>query len=1187
MAITNTDIVLFQSQDNTDNENGGGSRTSVPVADGAVNNLFPDISRIDTVAGDVALRKVFPVVNTDDREIYYGAHAIIRKVPEDPRVSALLFYTDDPTDTRVSAQSDVESYLIPSFQAPFYLFGSNIEGAKAVTFLQRVEENVPDIGEVFVLQEGQNTQYIRFSSVDATSVRIFFNGVDYDRRRVIATIEQALLFTFTGSDFNPAGQQDNTADTFATQVADAARFYGNKGLAEDAEQGSTAIETLGIFEQLVPASTQQTAILNKQSLSRNNVIVEIEGAERLGRGANLYYGTTTLDLGSSLLPGSVQFNNFTDNGEGRIVNNSNSSTYNLVNYETGILTYFNADTNGFWSWIPAFIVETPITNSTGILINSENQGNVYIRNVAPVPSAASLFVDYRSGGKWYRLNGNVDGSIGSDNGIGVGIVLDNGDGTGTISVTLGALPDINSTVIFAWGSSDALTDVNVEARDTYDVWFEWKLPHENIDPNDFELKYDGAGSMSRETLNWSDASTEVEMTSPNVNGVFRLDAVNGIVYLRAIDRDLRFNQPFLTTSTTTDDDYLEVTYSYAAEPGEGDDGERVVLFNKDLVKESDTVYKYDIDATIEIANVAVLLNGKMEGSYSTATFDLSLMSDINGILRQEGTTRAWGTVTTAGLITINVPSIQRQRLFRVSLAGDTYNKYSNAEGSQYKFRQATSIEYSESAISTYDLTHTAKVLHNVACYMLIKIPSFIIGKFQVAQDNRGFTNRIYSLFIGADNVISQNSYGGQEVGVFNRETGIMKIKYGGNGYDSHLGAGYLEHDEFLEFRSLFVDADKGGFDGFRQVFRAGASNIVNSSFILRYATINGNFVATSDQNGVFTGTDMDVSESYVDTLTGAVFLVFTEAANPQSIFFDAVATTTLPLDPELLGLNPVRLPPDGRVPIFYPGAFIVIFQEESTDAGTPNADQVITLDRSGQSYIEVIDVNGQRLAYNQYVADRDAGTVTFASGLNLVDRQGDSLTTPLAIIDRVEDMALCTDTSVTGRISISAPLSRDYIAGQARVASALVWGDIGSRVFNLFSAASFSVWSNEIVGNTINAKFDNVNYPIQINNKDSFTGRWALIFTSSSAVDVISEKLGVLIEDAPINADIEPINPATDLPYFTIPTGGWGGGWVTSNLLRFNTTSGSENMWVIRTVQSGALTEQIDSIEVEIRGDAN
>ena len=395
------------------------------------------------------------------------------------------------------------------------------------------------------------------------------------------------------------------------------------------------------------------------------------------------------------------------------------------------------------------------------------------------------------------------------------------------------------------------------------------------------------------------------------------------------------------------------------------------------------------------------------------------------------------------------------------------------------------------------------------------------------------------------------------------------------------------YDDF-DVGNLYALTDEQTTSIRREVFKTGASELVTSSLILRYETINGSFVATSDANGVFTGTDINTTDSYVDTTNGTVFVLFTSDVNPESIRFDAVAETTLPLDPVLLGLNPIRLPPDGRVPVFYPGSIIVIFNEETTSiTTTPVADAVETLARAGQAYIEVIDVNGQRLAYDQFVADKTAGTVTFANPLSLIDRSGDALTAPYSIVDRVEDMTICVDASVTGRINIAAPLSRDYLAGQTKVASALVWGDIGSRTHNLFTQSSFDVWSDQLTQALINSQFDDINYPIQINNKDSFTGRWALVFTSNTTVDVIEESLGVVLEDAPINADIAPVNPATGLPYFTILTGGWGGGWVTSNLFRFNTESGSENMWVIRTVQSGALTEQVDSIDVEIRGDVN
>ncbi len=59
MAINKENIKLFASQRLTDEDDGGGRATGNVVADGQVNNLFRDISRIDRTVGDVSMRKVF------------------------------------------------------------------------------------------------------------------------------------------------------------------------------------------------------------------------------------------------------------------------------------------------------------------------------------------------------------------------------------------------------------------------------------------------------------------------------------------------------------------------------------------------------------------------------------------------------------------------------------------------------------------------------------------------------------------------------------------------------------------------------------------------------------------------------------------------------------------------------------------------------------------------------------------------------------------------------------------------------------------------------------------------------------------------------------------------------------------------------------------------------------------------
>ena len=1156
MAITNTDIVLFQSQDNSDNDNGGGQRINQEVVDGAVNNLFPDISRIDTVSGDVALRKVFPVVNTDNRDIYFGAHAMIRKVPTDPNVSALIFYTDSATDVRSEARDDIEAYLTPSFETSFYLFGNNIQGSRAITVLQRLTEQLPTVGDVYLIQEGSDTQYVRVRDISPTEVTLSFNRVDYQRRRVVLTLEQPLGFDFTGSSFNPDGQTPNTANMFTTQISDAARYYGTRTLEEDAPAGALTLQLDSIFEQLVPSSVAQTPIINAQALQQGQLLVDTGGVI-----TDTINVVSPFTLPTPAVPGSFRFINRdgSDDGNGNIVN-SGGQIIGSIDYITGTVAHtLSTNPNEAITYTIANVIDSQIQFTDSIVITQENQGVVYIRNVSPVPTGQDIYIDYRSGGRWSRLVGNPDGTIGSDPRIGAGLVSDNGDGTATISVTLGANPDIGSTVIFSWGSDDFANDILTAANDDREIYLTYQLDNELVQTSSVSLGYTAT----------SGATTTI---------AFDADGNYSNGGLTAILDDISGQINFITNDAstlprfTTNGETIAVAYNYADLPNPGDTGSIEVVNNPAFIRDNSTgEHTFDLATGVVRKGFRITLQGfpvDEEGYFEDVTF-ITLVADSNGIFRREGSGQSFGTVSVNGNIQIQFPLITYRRATRRTILGGTYTTYLTGTNPLFNLRIVTQMEYQTTGIPGQQYVNvyseSLPVTQNFS-YFVRTLPS-IIGSVTFVLNNRNFVTR-------QGNVFDDN---GQQVGTIDNTSGVIELQ-----------PNQVVSDVTPTFTSIFTD-NTGGNQALRRIsFRTSATDLTTSSFLLRYATTNGTFLATSDSAGIITGTDIDSTTSSVDTTTGAVVINFTADVNPASLFYDAVAETTLPLDPELLGLDPVRLPPNGRVPVFDEGRHLVIFQEETTDiVGTPTAGQTVTLDRQDQAYIEVIDVNGQRLDYAQYTADRTAGTLTFADPLSLVDRAGEPLTAPYQVVDRVEDMALATSVEITGRVGISAPLTRDYPADTTRVASALVWGDIGSRVFNIFSQQSFDVWSDQQTTDNIAAQYDDVNFPIQINNADSFTGRWAAVFLNSNVVRIQEESLGVVLTSASIAEDIAPINPATGNPYFTIPAGGWGAGWITSNVLRFNTESGAENMWIIRTVQSGALTEDTDSIDIEIRGDAN
>lgn len=92
--------------------------------------------------------------------------------------------------------------------------------------------------------------------------------------------------------------------------------------------------------------------------------------------------------------------------------------------------------------------------------------------------------------------------------------------------------------------------------------------------------------------------------------------------------------------------------------------------------------------------------------------------------------------------------------------------------------------------------------------------------------------------------------------------------------------------------------------------------------------------------------------------------------------------------------------------------------------------------------------------------------------------------------------------------------------------------------------------------------------------------------TNSTSFEVIGENVGV-IANGNTSADCAPNNPATGVPYFRLPALGWGNGWATGNVLRFNTIGSQFPVWVVRTVQQGPESVPDDHFTLLIRGDVD
>jgi hypothetical protein len=300
--------------------------------------------------------------------------------------------------------------------------------------------------------------------------------------------------------------------------------------------------------------------------------------------------------------------------------------------------------------------------------------------------------------------------------------------------------------------------------------------------------------------------------------------------------------------------------------------------------------------------------------------------------------------------------------------------------------------------------------------------------------------------------------------------------------------------------------------------------------------------------------------------------------DPSTLRYNCVAYAYLPLDAGILGLDPVRLPQDGRVPIFRPGSFAVVGHTGEVGPATVINGQVINCGRPRLSRVRVIDLNGA-VINTGYTANLEAGTIT------VNDITG--WTQPVVFEHRVEDMAMVSDVDIGGKISFTRQITHEYPVPGSYLSSALVAGDLRARVSLMFDQVTWgNVWSDVVSGSAATGTFNQVGNPIEVVNSGALDERWAVVFTSTTAFNVMGEHVGV-IATGNTSTDCSPINPASGTPYFTIPALGWGLGWATGNVMRFNTIGSYFPVWVARTIQQGPETVPNDSFTLLIRGDVD
>lgn len=1194
MAITKNDIKALKAVRMTDTPDGGGRPSPDVLISGEDNNLFDDVSALSRVYGEVSLRKIFPSVLTNTQDKYMGARVIIDKPPEDPHIHGLLFGASSLFDVRSEAQSRLESYLTEGPNASLLLYGPHIAGTANVAFIKQVNNVPPSEGDVFVLKKEGTTvsQYIRVTSVEVVRTTFTDASGDFERDVVTVSIADPLRFDFPGWQ---ASRSDvdldftNHTRVLTTVVADAAQYYGIRPLAVAATSGSYTVKADSSFSNLLPSAQIESPIA--LALPYAAARLPVAGAAPVTYDDYATWNeTTTLQLPGGVRPGSLSINvvsagvAVTDDG-GKLM--AGGLEIGSIDYPSGLLSLFDTAFPGqkTVTYHPAaYILRAP--QSTEVPVTEAGRRLNYTGVIDPIPQPGTLSLSYMAQGRWYVLTDTGGGVLrGLDTGYGAGTI--NGT-TGAFLITLGALPDIGSSLIFSWNAptqENAQTVTDLKASQTIMLDID---ADRNVQPGSLSVAWTHAGAKTA-TVNTAGVMSGAATGSLSVSDGKLVFAPNVL-------------PPYGTLLTVeyVDGPKQEDSFAHPSRNGGGQVPVTATLgsiepgslevewntFTSEAVLGTYTLQQLREMGVVDITNTArPVFTGVDPTQYARDNGAGSIL--LNGVAI--GTVNyATGAVVFNPDVTVRIPAprysaveIGLTSTYRLNYGGIDYisapSLYPNDDSGYVKLRY-NSPGSTNNRTEEIEFKPSFKVVPAVNAPI---IPGSVLLKPDGVEVPWGDS--------GSGVLRSVAPSGWVTRGTIDYLTGLVSLTS-------------WQVDQVNNFQRLSATTTQGENISSEFVFRTAAAPLRPGSVTVQFArSTGGTQNVTVPTDGVISATGIT---GKVDHETGIIRVRFgtwvLAAGNETESWYKAsavredgyifkpapVATSTirysataysyLPLDAAILGLDPVRLPTDGRVPVFKAGRVLVIHHTSTMAPAAVTNGQTVDTGIERLARLRVIGNDGIEIETG-FTTNLDAGTVTFSNVAGYSQ--------PVTIETRIEDEALCAEAQITGELKLSRPLTHDFPLG-SYVSSAYIQGTIQSTASEAFSQESWTnEWSDERIGVPILAQYNDTVYPIQVTNAGAIPERWACIFQTDSTFNLVGEESGQILVGT-TGSDTAPVNPATGVPYFTLLAGGWGTGWVAGNVLRFNTGGAIFPLWASRTVmQSPAAPPGTDQIVISIRGD--
>ena len=1180
--INRSDLQAYPSERLTDNDDGGGMPLGIPLT-GAPNELFDPIPAIVRTNGGFFVRLMYMGVQRADDEPLLGAFAAITKPPFDPNVSYLFCPVSNYGELRAQSLKRIQAFNVASIESRMTLLSTQSQNSKIIQAYQTVGEPLPLVGDVYCLRQDDPTypeieQYVQVSRVQSEERRFTeqsSGGAEFTVTVIKMEISKKLDFDFIGIDYPVKGYANAPCKMRETSVADAAQYYGVKPIVEPILADRQTIKVASLMEKIVPTNQIETFLTNLNASGQRQSLFDsaktgTDGIVTLDTAKSHEAGTTTsIYLGNAATPNTVVIETssgqITDKG-GQLI--FNSLPVGTISYSTGQIT-INATTYTDYiisvSFRPAGS-EQQVADTAREDVTINNRGYSWGINITPSPSVGSLTVSFRSQARWYELRDDGTGVLrGASEAHGSGNV---NYATGSVTVTCGELPDVGSAILYSWGTRARYFN---RSGTTASAKMILQLK-QNADPSSISLA-------------WNDgtAKTATSDAAGNITGDWtgKFDMQSNQI---RIDTGANFNHPA---------GVLDVAVSYSA-------GEKTAMtFNAPVRDGAGKVTLTLGDIPLKPNTVRLKYNLAVEDlenqSYNQWSGLTKTLTDDGAGKLVDSTGANVGTINYSTRVAAFTPATTVQVPKR-NYTTETYDGM-GGDGLIVKFsRQVFSGFTQVSANATlpldasalvevwfYDTSPTSTITEQLTSgsIEIDMLPNFA-EVVMPASLNFSWGGGIY---FDKNGLIYTN---------LNALTGIADpagtINYA-------AGTVLLTNWHWIDGAAPSIKALATSISGNpvdAVTFRTPSAPIRAGSLDLRATALDGTVLsAKAKLNGSIESAGItgfiDVEHGVADVRFGSFVTAAGNELEPwynadavtpdgkiwrskhvfaNTITYDARASSYLPVNTDVIKVDTVRLPQDGRVPIFRRGDTVLIGNRLTDNIGSAHSGgQTVQLSRTGLTRICVTDADDKPVNAELWDYDLATGTITWKTPLDLSPYK-----MPLQVMHAHEERNVITDTDIDGTLSLRFATSRAYPVADTYVSSVLIGGNLQVRVSIPFTQRTWNdVWSDEPVDTQLLNKLNIRDYPMLLTDDGAIKERWMIKMTGTAQFELYGETLGFVMRGDTLT-DLKPLNPASGKPYFTLPKQAFGNQapWASQDIIRFNTWGTLMPVLVICAVQPNA-----------------